>query len=180
MALVGGFLTVNTFRTRPVVTHDTRLQSGGRVRLIVVAPTSQSARLNAVVGAAIESLRAAAQRQGDMFETVGVSDNWLVASGLRDLEALGSFDEVIVGRNWLNHGVERYITNLGGRAVVPQLVLVHQVIGTDSIPFTYGPVTQLYRAAGMLEIIAWSEQGFPFDVSSTRLDRSLQAESVLP
>lgn len=143
---------------RPVV--HTKLRPGERTRIVVVMPTNLTPEFRDLARAAIDSVRLQVQRAGGMFETVGVSDQWTVAQGLADLGEIGPFDEVIVGRNWLNHGVERYISSFGARPAVPQVVVVDQWIRMDSLPFEYGPIRVVSRVTGNAELIQWSRGGF--------------------
>jgi hypothetical protein len=70
---------------------------------------------------------------------IGVALDSSVQRGLRSLNAIAEFDEVIAGRGWSNTGLIRYVWNdLPGRAVVPQVVLTSRevIAGARTITFS--------------------------------------------
>lgn len=146
------------------VAVDTKFRAGTHVTLVVVAPTSLPDPVFASnVRSALDSIRSTTLRKGFLFSTIGVSDNWSTERGLLILERMGPFDELIVGRNWLNSGVELYVTALGGRAAVPQLVVVARQIAIDERGVHYGETHELQRVVGGAELENWSRRGFAMD-----------------
>jgi hypothetical protein len=143
----------------------TRLEPGDRTRVVVIMPTALTPEFRDLARAAIDSVRRQVELAGNLFETVGVSDQWDVRHGIEELQEIGPFDEVIVGRNWLNHGVELYISSVGARPVVPQIVVVNQSIHMDSLPYDYGPLRFVKRVAGTSELLQWSRDGFRLNSS---------------
>lgn len=144
----------------PRVAVDTKLRSGTHLTLVVIAPTAPNERFSATVGEGLNALRDATVSKGLIFGTIGVSDNWSVKKGLADLADIGPFDEVIVGRNWLNLGVQEYINRIGARAAVPQVIILVQTVRVDTIPFVYGDVTELARFVGLGELEAWRKSHY--------------------
>ncbi len=108
-----------------------------------------------------------ANESGFYFSTIGVSDDWSVERGLRILEEFGTFDEVIVGRNWFNTGVERYITEAGALAAFPQIVVLLQERWLDREPWVYGQAEELIRVVGSGELAEWSRGQFAVSVPSS-------------
>jgi hypothetical protein len=95
-----------------------------------------------------------------MFETIGISDNWNIQTGIADLAEIGSFDEVLVGRNWMNHGVQKYVVDMNAKNIVPQVLVLVQSINADSLPLIYGPLVEVLRLVGHGELLDWSKHGF--------------------
>ena len=140
---------------------DTRLETGEHLTLVLVAPTgTEDPEYVRMVGDAVIEMRRYAKESGYHFSTVGVSDDWSVSRGLKILEEFGPFDEVIVGRNWFNTGVERYITDFGAQAAVPQVAILLQERQVDTTPWTYGESRELIRLVGRGPMDAWSARGF--------------------
>lgn len=98
----------------------------------------------------------------------GVALDWSVSAGLRFLSAFGHFDEIVVGRNWLNSAAQTYIwRDVPGVAATPQVVLVRRAL---VIPPQDGGIGGEYlvqherlitRKVGYPEIMAWVETGGP-------------------
>lgn len=140
--------------------RDTQFRSGTHVVFVVVAPTSTpSDNFTGAVRIARDSVRASVGRSGRLFSTVGVSDHWNVAAGLEMLSALGPFDEMTVGRNWFNTGIEAYITRLNGAAAVPQVIVLQRNVLLDSLGVHYGSWSELYRGVGAADVESWARAG---------------------
>lgn len=129
-----GAIALLALRRPATLAVDTKLRSGTHLTYVLIAPTSTAAEpLADAIRGARTALRALAAQDGYLYSTVGISEHWSVASALRILEPLGPFDELIVGRNWLNTGVERYVTELHGTAAVPQVLVMLRQIDMKSI-----------------------------------------------
>ena len=157
----GAALLAIGLRRASTTTVDTRVQTGVHLTVTVVAPTINiDQELRRVVDSARSVLRTQASRLGYLFSTVGVSDDWNVRRGLQSLRDLGPFDEVVVGRNWLNSGIKRYVDVGGNAAAVPQIVVSIQHVRTDTLPFQYGEMTTVRRLIGGTAIRQWRAAGF--------------------
>ena len=75
----------------------------------------------------------AARARGDSFTTVGVSIDGPFDKGAAWLNQFGAFDEIVIGRNWLNSAVATYIwADPSATPAIPQLVLVrHRVAKSE-------------------------------------------------
>lgn len=161
MAVVAGVVVWNEFRTPAPVNIDTELETGTHLTLAFVAPTSPGTDvLVESVQAAKVAMRERASLRGYYYSTVGVSDDWSVERGLQILNDFGPFDEVVVGRNWFNLGVTEFISMMGGRPAVPQIVVTLRYVRTDTIPFVYGEPVELARLVGHSEVEDWVGGGF--------------------
>jgi hypothetical protein len=107
----------------------------------------------------IDSLRRAATARGNVFATIGVAIDGPRSRGEAWLDKFGSFDEIVVGRNWMNSAVAHYIwSDPDALPAIPQLVLVtHRVspsprvirVGADSVVKRWvGGGTLLRRTPG--------------------------------
>jgi hypothetical protein len=112
---------------------------------------------------------------GAYYSTVGVSDEWSTARAWGLLKEFGPFDEISVGRNWLNTGVKRFVTDLAGEAVVPQVVVIAEDVRVDTLPFVYGKPVELLRVVGVDGMRAWASAGFLVSLSNVMSKRSSQA-----
>lgn len=128
---------------------------------MLVAPTSTADKAYVeAVRVAKTAMRALAAESRYYYSTIGVSDEWVVQSGLQILSEFGAFDEVIVGRNWFNTGVQKYITTMMARPVVPQVVITVQDIDINVRPSKYGEVREVARFVGSNSLQDWIRTGF--------------------
>ncbi len=141
---------------------DTKLNNGTHLSFVFFAPTSfvSESFAQAVTGARNE-MRARALRDGLGYSTLGIADKWQVQEGLDLLAKFGTFDEITVGRSWMNTGVQEYINTPKAPAKVPQLIIAAQAINMDTTPYVYGERKVLLRLIGTHEIEAWASAKFP-------------------
>jgi hypothetical protein len=101
----------------------------------------------------------AAARNIPTVSVVGVAAEWSPDAGIDFLRNITTFDEMIVGRNWLNSGLDRYVRSTGGDLAVPQvLVLERQITATDSTIVVHGE-RLLSKHEGLRAILDWAESG---------------------
>ncbi len=83
----------------------------------------------------------------------------------RFIANFGQFDEIVVGRGWLNSGAIRFFwRDFPGVAGVPQLIVFRRtVIVRDSI-IDISPDSVLFRLSGAQAIINWSRAGSPIEL----------------
>ncbi len=113
--------------------------------------------------ATLDSIKVQLQRQaqalGAHFRAVFVSMDWEPDSGLALAHLDGPWDELIVGRNWLNAGAERYIWgDTLTTPAMPQMLVFSQSIRMDG-RVTFGERTVLRRVLGLAALQAWVRQG---------------------
>jgi hypothetical protein len=71
-----------------------------------------------------DTLRAAATRRGIPFAAIGIALDHDPKIGLRWIDEVGGFDEVLVGMGWLNTGVIEYVWRIpGGAGSTPQVIV---------------------------------------------------------
>lgn len=108
----------------------------------------------------MKSLVAAqATSRGMNFRAIGVAQDWDLKAGAAFLEPLGAFDQVAIGDNWTNLGVEQFILrdSLADLAM-PQIVLLERTVKLGKrVTVTEGRV--LKRIVGGEAIPAWVAAG---------------------
>jgi len=117
------------------------------------SPTCGASSIPGLTDAAIrlvDSLRVAARARGDSFTTVGVSIDGPFDKGAAWLKQFGAFDEIVIGRNWLNSAVATYIwADAGATPAIPQLVLVRHRVAKSERSIQLGPDSVVRRWIGV-------------------------------
>lgn len=114
--------------------RTTGKRPGGRemVMVLVASPSCGACRhpdLAPMFQEATESLRATAASDGMPLITVGVSPNWVPAEGWRFLADIMNFDEVMIGRSWLNSElVELGWSYQDADVATPQIIVYEQEV----------------------------------------------------
>ena len=103
-----------------------------------------------------------------MFSTVGVSLDWAVDEGVERLRNYYVFDEVIVGRNWLNTAAVSYMwRDYPGDRSIPQVVLLaNWVVPIGPTELHNGTPVELARIVGASDLKNWIKRGYPVRVPS--------------
>ncbi len=97
--------------------------------------------------------RAAVQGFRPFF--IGVAAEKSLNAGLRFLNAMGQFDEIVVGGDWMNEEAVRYFwRDIPGRASLPQIVVVRRSVKIGP-PDDVGEEEVLARLIGTTEIERW-------------------------
>lgn len=107
------------------------------------------------------------ERAGDhdvRLVTIGIGTGASPERSMEFLTSVGRFDEMMVGRGWLNSGALRYLwRDLPGKPSIPQIIVTHRSL--DMGPFgasvVVGPEILLARKVGLPEIYRWEEIGAP-------------------
>lgn len=158
---MAGLLVSRELRPARRGSIDTRLRSGRHVVFVFIAPTSpEHDTYQEHIREAKAAVREQAVKAGYYFSTIGISDDWSISRGLSILEPFGPFDEVTVGRNWFNTGIKRFVNDLAGEAVVPQIAVVLEEVAIDTIPFRYGAPVEIVRVVGRQAMETWAGAGF--------------------
>jgi hypothetical protein len=133
----------------------------GRERLLVLigsaaCSAAQRPGFADTVRAVVRAAERVARDSGYAFATVGVSIDPSATRGLDFLERVGPFDEVSLGRSWLNSSVVRLVwRDHAGLAAIPQIVLVDRSVRVDSSVIEVGPDTVVARMVDMADMRAF-------------------------
>lgn len=151
-------------RAIPRLSRPTRpepsLRPGREVEVIFIGSSSCGAAGRKDLAQALDSLRAfmladAARRDYGVYFT-GVALDWQVAAGFKFLEPFGPFDEVSVGRNWLNSSAVRYVwRDVPGKPEIPQLVLIERTVELGAQAMVVGEDRLLERVMGADNIVTY-------------------------
>jgi len=147
--------------------------SGPEVVMVFIGtPTcgfSTDPRLAPLVRKAVSSLRERVASVGLPLVSVGVSSNWVPGEGWRFLERIMDFDEVVIGRNWLNSKVVELGWSFPNAAVgTPQIIVYRQsvVSPSEADRASISREAPTIRVTGLDEIQRWVEAGCPLEWSS--------------
>ena len=83
----------------------------------------------------------------------------------RFITEFGPFDEIVVGRGWLNSAVVTYVwRDPDGSAGVPQLILVRRTVTVNERGINVSPDSLLFRLTGARAITSWAQSGAPLNL----------------
>lgn len=119
-----------------------------------------------LVREAAVSLRERATLDDAALVSVGVSANWVPGEGWRFLEGILNFDEVVIGRNWLNSRVvELGWSHPSAVMGTPQIIVYRQdvVPPTDLGRASTAREEPTVRVTGVEAIRRWVEAGSPLE-----------------
>ncbi len=115
--------------------------------------------LKSALEVAKTNLHQKAKESGKQFSVIGIANDLSVEDGLEFLEESGYFDEIIVGKNFLNLGSIDLIWNEDSNDyAVPQIFVFEREITVDK-DITVGPKTILATYSGRDEIEEWVNNG---------------------
>lgn len=107
-----------------------------------------------------DAVQAKAQAAGLGFATMGVAQDNTVELGIEHLRRFGRFDEMAVGRGWLNTSLLKYVYGeLPGVAATPQVVVVARSLIEHGGQWDVDGEQVLVRLSGLSEIRRWVEGG---------------------
>jgi len=108
----------------------------------------------------IRRLRADATTHEVHLATMGVAIDWDIDAGLQALRRLGRFDEIAVGRNWLNSTALRLLApTAGGTPTIPQVIVVSRHVSQNSGQIETTEDDVVLRLVGPEAIVAWERDG---------------------
>jgi len=121
-----------------------------------------------LVRRAAASLRERAANEGATLVSVGVAVDWVPGEGWRFLERILNFDEVVIGRQWLNSEVVELVWGLRpADPVTPQIIVYRQKTVPPS-KFVRASISRgrpIKRVAGLGGIRGWVDTGCPLEVN---------------
>jgi len=152
---------------RPPAPSHTDLPNGDEILVIVIAASwchgIEEPGFREALASLQRELPREAERQGLEVDFVGVALDWNTDDGVRLLRTLARFDEMVVGRNWVNMAMIEYVwREQKGSPAVPQIVLVRRHVTSGLSVITVGPDQLLGRFLGAKEIETWSKQSSHF------------------
>lgn len=158
-------LGCSTSSDSPGTRRHATLESGEQIVAIFMGSsgcgscTSPAAR--DAVARSIDSISRYASRHGRRFAAIGIALDWSIPSGIEYLAHIGTFDEVLVGDNWLNLGAIIYVWDDRGKAALPQLLVVSRTVEVADTLVTVERERILARAVGVEAISHFSTASLP-------------------
>ena len=179
LVAAGGAVIKRTVATPTVVRVAGEISTGSELVFVFIASSScagiKDPSLPEALARARAGLKTQAERDGHRFVAIGVSLDWHLPDGIQMLEEFGPFDEILVGRGWLNTGAVRYIwEDIRGAAAIPQVVVTTRGVVSDRV-IEVGGEELVVRKAGARQIADWSSLAFPdpLNLADTTDGRSL-------
>lgn len=143
----------------------------GRQLVVVYVGGSEAMRMPEFV-AAVRNMKPLLARQaaerGVALSIAGVSLQWEVERGLRDLQSMGAWDEIVVGNNWINAGMQHWVWRSDGRPVTPQVAVYERDVAMRDSVITFGVEHQIARFEGWTQISEWVRRGAPLPADQKR------------
>jgi hypothetical protein len=114
---------------------------------------------------AMKALVAAqAKQRGMAFSAIGVATDWDLNSGVAFLAPLGYFDQLVIGANWTNLAIERFVlSDSVAEMSMPQILLVERTVKVGK-RITVSEPRFIRQVSGSEAIPAWVAAGAPIDV----------------
>jgi hypothetical protein len=107
-------------------------------------------------------VQAQALKSGAAFSVIGVASDWDQKVAAAFLTDVLPFDQVVLGGNWTNLGIENFIwRDPKGHAGMPQVIILERTVTTDRAGMKFSEPRILRRLLGMKEIPEWVAKGAP-------------------
>lgn len=187
LALFAGLFVERAWERRPAVQravrsqpglskHKRRLRSGNELVLVLVGSSTCGASKEPLLPAALSSVgryyEDSTRAHGETLVSVGVALDWDLNAGLNFLNAIGSFDEISIGRNWLNsQAVSYFWRDHPGEPALPQLMLVRRQVDVSNQVIGVSRDTVIKRWVGVPAILRLSEKLAPKMLGSSVPDK---------
>ena len=142
---------------------------GAQLALVFIGSSkcafSTNPELPRMIESAKSSVREAAMEAGRSFTALGIAKDWDVGAGVAHLATIGTFDEIMAGRSWMNEGVLKYVWQaLPGKPSTPQVLVVERMVAVPLAAgdrFKVSNESVITRKVGLGEIEQWVEMGTP-------------------
>jgi hypothetical protein len=100
-----------------------------------------------------------ARTAGAAFSVIGVANDWDQSVAATFLAAVGPFDQVVIGGNWTNLAIERFVwRDPNGIPAMPQILIIDRTV-TPGTSITFSEPRVLRRIVGGDSIPAWVARG---------------------
>lgn len=139
------------------------------VAVLLITPDCEAAHtrdFKTVLWFGLDSLRNLARRRGYRPSLVAAALSANSESVRSFILNLGPFDEIVIGRGWLNTAALQYVwRDVPGISAVPQLVIVRRDVSVSpegAVAVSSDSVVM--RLTGAEAIMRWSRAGAPLDL----------------
>lgn len=94
------------------------------------------------------------------FSAIGIAAEWGLLNGVNHLNNFGYFDEIIIGNNWYNNGIIKYVGELGEEPSIPKIILTFKTYAPD-LKFHIVNEKKILSLTGEYQIVDWFKKGTP-------------------
>lgn len=91
------------------------------------------------------------------YTSIGISIDWSIFNGIRHLDKVGNFDEIITGNNWFNRGVLKYVGDLDMETSTPQIFIILSEFYSNNLDRKLISEKPVLVLRGSNEIMKWLE-----------------------
>jgi len=159
------------FMSRPVFSQERDYvpryvsPNGREIVAIYIGSSTCGPCLTPEVKAAVRKMKVLvadqAKKQGASFAAIVAANDWEISKATTFVEPLGEFDQLVLGGNWTNLAIERYVwRDPEGVPAMPQVLVIERTV-TSGSRMTFSEPKVLRRVMGGKEIPAWVESGAP-------------------
>lgn len=146
------------------------LRSGDEIAFVFIASSTCHGVQVDGFPAAIDTIRSFLEKRASDnnlgFTTEAVVLDWVIEQGMEFLTGYRTFDQVSIGRNWLNAGAIKYLwRDLPGEPTVPQVVVLRRSVAVGDKAITIGVEDVIARKIGAEEIQQWASIGAPIPLA---------------
>ena len=139
-------------------------RTGKELMMVLVGASFCGAQRQPGFPQQVEDAKLSLQRQaaasGRQFSALAVSLDWKTADALAFLEHFGEWDQMSIGRNWLNEGAIRYVwREMPAEPVVPQILVIERDVEMGDQAITVRGERLVKRLQGTAAIEAWIKGG---------------------
>ena len=149
----------------PVAPHRVTLMPGREMLLVFIGSlycgASTEKGFPEVFAQVRDKVMETARANNMAFGTIGVTVDWSISDGLEFLQRFGAFDEVVLGRNWLNSGMDRFVRQQQGVEEIPQIVVLVRYVNSGPTSFAITDERVVAARRGTRDIRAWLAEGVP-------------------
>jgi hypothetical protein len=188
LALIGGGVFAGAYHGMTAIRHARRQRqyqpqvrngSGSELALVFIGSSTCWACGSPDLPRILERLKLAlvqrARDHGCSFSAVGIAVDPHPEAGIRFLTKFGHFDEISCGGGMLGLGCRRYLQDIPGTAVVPQIVVVFRHVVVDRMGAAIRDEHAVLRKTGLEQLRDWIELGAPLPAFESSVDTSKPA-----
>ena len=105
-------------------------------------------------------LAAQAKAQGAAFSAIGVANDWSIADATAFIGSVGPFDQLVLGGNWTNLALERFVwRDSTGTPAMPQVLVFERTVTPGDAGIAFSEMRLRHRSVGYDSIPAWVRGG---------------------
>lgn len=140
--------------------------SGRQIAIVYVGAEGCAWSTKEGLAESVRNIRAAVNERvdaaGASVVMVGVARDFDLDTAIDHLRNTAQFDELLVGANWQNEGVQRYMgRDFPGPMSTPQIIVIERTADLMGGSTLVSEQRLVMRKVGYYEITRWAAQGYP-------------------